>query len=54
MTRMLATMKIPLAPAPEITRPTMNISNETEVAMMIVPIEINRVEKNMQRRGLKT
>jgi hypothetical protein len=54
MTMMLATMKIPLAPAPEITRPTMNILNEPEVAMMRVPAEMSRVEKNMQSRGLKT
>jgi len=54
MVMMLATMKIPLAPAPEITRPTMNISNVFDVATMSVPAAIMTVEMNMQSLGLKT
>lgn len=51
---MLATMKIPLAPAPEMTRPTMNISNVFEVATMSVPAAMITVDMNMQSLGLKT
>jgi len=51
---MLATIKTPLAPAPEMTRPTMNISNVFEVATMSVPAAMMTVEMNMQSLGLKT
>ena len=54
MTIILATIKIPLAPAPEMTRPTMNISNVFEVATMKVPAAMMTVEMNMQSLGLKT
>lgn len=50
----LATMKIPLAPAPEMTRPMMNISNVFDVATTSVPAAMRMVEKNMQSLGLKT
>jgi len=50
----LATIKMPLAPAPEITRPTMNISKVFEFATMSVPTAMATVEKNMQSRGLNT
>jgi hypothetical protein len=51
---MLATIKIPPPPAPVKARPTRNISNESENPVTAVPMQIMRVEENMQRRGLKT
>lgn len=54
MVMILATMKMPLAPAPEITRPTINISKVFEFATISVPTAIATVEKNMQSRGLNT
>lgn len=53
-TRMLATINTPAAPDPVMTRPTINILNETEVEVMIVPTKRIRVDANMQSRGLKT
>jgi len=50
----LATMKMPPPPAPVITRPKTKCSNDTEVEVMINPVLINMVEKNMHRRGLNT
>lgn len=50
----LATTSTPAAPEPVTTRPTINISNETEVDVMIVPMHIMIVEENKQMRELKT
>jgi hypothetical protein len=51
---MLATMKMPPPPAPVTMRPIMKCSKETDVDVIIEPMQISMVEKNIQRRGLKT
>jgi hypothetical protein len=51
---MLATMKMPPPPAPVTMRPMIKCSKDTEVDVMVDPIQINMVEKNMHRRGLNT
>lgn len=47
-------MKMPPPPTPVHTLPTTNVSKETAVAVMVVPMQIIMVEQNMQRRGLNT
>jgi hypothetical protein len=51
---MLATIRIPPPPAPVKARPIRNILNVFENPVMAVPMQIIRVDENMQRRGLKT
>lgn len=50
----LATMKMPLAPAPEMTRPMMNVSKVFALETVSVPAAMTMVEKNMHSRALNT